>query len=265
MAYTAQLKRVEFVKDYAGQGVSLVEKLYKTARGFVPGFVEPYLVQLEDLAINVSAPYVTVAQDTAEKVLQGVDSHADYALNTLASAVGYTQEVHEKNLGTYNGAKEQYFGVVEGAVKYTKQVLDPNPYIKKVESTAKWAGATAAYYVDPDKIVDTGAEYAVWASSFGPVPTLLELGKPVINTGIETYGSLHDSVVSLPLYKKVLDLGYSTTTSLTKTVAETWPVKTGLEIAYPVVGPLTEPVIGNFTKSKYLKQVAQHLAPTHKA
>lgn len=93
---------------------------------------------------------------------------ADYALNTLASAVGYTQEVHEKNLGTYNGAKEQYFGLVEGAVKYTKQVLDPNPYIKKVESTAKWAGATAASYVDPDKIVDTGAEYAMWASSFGP-------------------------------------------------------------------------------------------------
>jgi hypothetical protein len=27
------------------------------------------------------------------------------------------------------------------------------------------------------------------------VPTLLELGKPVINTGVETYGTVHDSVV----------------------------------------------------------------------
>jgi hypothetical protein len=95
--------------------------------------------------------------------------------------------------------------------------------------------------------------------------TMAQHPSPVTITCHDATCDSSSAAQSLPVYKKVLDLGYSTTTSLTKTVAETWPVKTALEITYPVVGPLTEPVIGNFTKSKYLKQLAQHLAPTHKA
>lgn len=69
----AELKRLEFVKGYAAQGVGIAEGVYKTARGFVPGFVEPYAKQLEETALNVAAPYLTLAQDSAEKVLVTVD------------------------------------------------------------------------------------------------------------------------------------------------------------------------------------------------
>jgi hypothetical protein len=73
MADTTQLKRLAFVQGYASQGYSSAEGVYKTARGFVPSFVEPYAKQAEETAVSLAAPYLTMAQDAADKLLAGVD------------------------------------------------------------------------------------------------------------------------------------------------------------------------------------------------
>lgn len=77
------LKRLDFVKGYAAQGVGIAESIYKTARGFVPSFVEPYAKQLEETALNVAAPYLTLAQDSAEKVLVTVDTQVMHCFFVL--------------------------------------------------------------------------------------------------------------------------------------------------------------------------------------
>eukprot|EP00878_Enallax_costatus_P013364 GHUV01013971.1.p2 GENE.GHUV01013971.1~~GHUV01013971.1.p2 ORF type:complete len:195 (+),score=42.38 GHUV01013971.1:88-585(+) len=157
----AELKRLEFVKGYAAQGASTVEWVYKTARGFVPGFVEPYAKQLEETALNVAAPYLTLAQDSAEKVLVTVDGQVDSSVATLSGAFDYAHGVHEKNMNTFNSAKNQYYSLVETTVNHVKQLLDPTPYVQ-------WASHQVEYYADPDKIVDTGVQYAEKVASFGP-------------------------------------------------------------------------------------------------
>lgn len=74
MADTITLKHLGFVHAYASQGYSLAETVYKTARGFVPSFVEPYAKTAEETAVSVAAPYLTKLQDSAVAVLSGVDS-----------------------------------------------------------------------------------------------------------------------------------------------------------------------------------------------
>jgi hypothetical protein len=87
MADSTQLKRLAFVQGYASQGYSTVESVYKTARGFVPSFVEPYAKQAEETAVSIAAPYLTKAQDAADKLLAGVDSQvSDQALRSVYDA-----------------------------------------------------------------------------------------------------------------------------------------------------------------------------------
>jgi hypothetical protein len=242
----AELKRLEFVKGYVAQGVSITESVYQTARGFVPGFVEPYAKQLEETALNVAAPYLTLAQDSAEKVLVTVDGQVDSTLTTVFGAVDYARGVHESNMKTYNSAKDQYFSVVESTVNHVKQLLDPTPYVQ-------WAGQQVEYYADPDKIVDTGVQYAEKVASFGPVPKVVEIADPLIKTSLKTYGSVHDTVVSLPLYKTAWGLIWSTS----NTLQESWPAQK----LYTVLAPLADPLYSNLTNSKYLKQLETHLKP----
>lgn len=85
----------------------------------------------------------------------------DSTLTTVFGAVDYAKGVHETNMNTFNSAKEQYYSVVESTVNHVKQLLDPTPYVQ-------WASHQVEYYADPDKIVDTGAQYAEKVASFGP-------------------------------------------------------------------------------------------------
>ncbi|WIA42568.1 hypothetical protein OEZ86_008547 [Tetradesmus obliquus] len=250
MADTTQLKRLAFVQGYASQGYSTCEGVYKTARGFVPSFVEPYAKQAEETAVSVAAPYLTKAQDAADKLLAGVDSQVDKSLQTLSGALLYSRDLHEKNMTTFTGAKDQYYGFVEATVNRIKALLDPTPYVQ-------WASGQVEYYVDPDKLVDTSVEYAGKVASFGPVPKVVEIADPLIKTSVKTYGSVHDTVVALPAYKKVWDLVWSTSGSL----QESWPAKKFAEVAYPLLAPLADPVVTNVSNSKYLKQLETHLRP----
>jgi hypothetical protein len=58
-----------YVYGYTG----LAEKAYKTARSFVPSFVEPTVASLEDRVIATAAPVVAKAQDVSDKMLHVAD------------------------------------------------------------------------------------------------------------------------------------------------------------------------------------------------
>jgi hypothetical protein len=73
MATDAPLKRLAFVQGYTGSAITVAENVYKKARTYVPGAVEPYVRTAEDKATQVAAPYLTWAQDTSEKVLRTAD------------------------------------------------------------------------------------------------------------------------------------------------------------------------------------------------
>eukprot|EP00879_Flechtneria_rotunda_P012163 GHRR01012703.1.p1 GENE.GHRR01012703.1~~GHRR01012703.1.p1 ORF type:complete len:188 (+),score=41.98 GHRR01012703.1:340-903(+) len=169
----------------------------------------------------------------------------DYGLNTLDSAVSYGRKLHGKGLDTFNSAKDQYFSFVA-------DLLD-------LDKWTKWTSANVEHYVNPDLIVDTGAEYYSKVASFGPVPKAIEIADPLIHTYVKTYSTVHDKVVSLPIYKKLWELVWGTS----NTLQESWPAKKAIELGYPVVAPIADPVYNNFTKSKYLKQLEAHLKPAH--
>lgn len=247
MADAAPLARLGFLQAYASSALVLAESSYKTARSFVPGFVEPYVQQLEETAVALGAPYLTAAQDTAEKVVRSVDAQVDGLL-------AYSADLHTKNLSTFTSAKDQYFGLVETSLASAKALLDPAPYVS-------WAGDKVAQYADPDKIVDTSLDVAGKVAAFGPVPKVLEIYDPLINAGVKTYGSVHDTVVSLPLYKKLWSLLFATSSTL----QESWAVKKFLEVGYPVVAPVADPLVANVTNSKYIKQLQSHLEPAKDA
>jgi hypothetical protein len=178
----SEFKRLGWVQGYATQATSLANNVYCQARGFVPASLEPFVVQLEETAVSITVPYVTLAQDAAEKVLSSVDAqvcslvfvrcmHCSSAGPWLAcmdlhsgaycfgmlywttlfqvdKSLGLIEGIHSKNIATFNGAKDQAYHYVEGTVNQAKALLDPTPYIH-------WTSDKVATYVNPDKIVDT--------------------------------------------------------------------------------------------------------------
>jgi hypothetical protein len=70
----SEFKRLGWVQGYATQATSLANNVYTQARSFVPASLEPFVVQLEETAVSITVPYVTLAQDAAEKVLSSVDA-----------------------------------------------------------------------------------------------------------------------------------------------------------------------------------------------
>lgn len=248
------LKRLYFLQDYAQLATSTLESGYKTVRGFVPSFVEPYFSQAEDLVTTHGAPYLTWAQDTADKFVRSVDGQVDAFANGLGGVLNYSRDQYGKNMSTFNAAKSEYYGVVESLVNNVKAKLDPTPYIQNAVETGKVYGEKAAYWADPDKVVDLGLEYYTMATSIGPVPKLKSAVEPSF---IKYYTLLHDVVVANPLYKK----GWDVVGATAVTVQGIPIVKKVVDVGYPYAAPFYDPVAANFTKSKYLKQLEAHLKP----
>lgn len=74
---SSEYKRLGWVQSYAAQATSVAGNMYTQARNLVPGFAESYVQQLEETAFKKAVPYVTVAQDTAEKLLSSVDAQVN--------------------------------------------------------------------------------------------------------------------------------------------------------------------------------------------
>jgi len=253
----SSLKRLGFVQGYAQQAATLTESLYKTVRGYVPGFVEPYYGEAENLAATYGAPYLTWAQDTGDKFLKTIDSQLDGLANGAGGALNYSRDLHGKNMSTFNAAKSQYFGIVESLVNSVKAKLDPSPYVQKAVDTGKVVGEKAAVWVDPDKVVDLGVDYYKKAASYGPAPKIISTVEPYVPLLTKYYTAIHDVLVSNALYKSAWELVFSTATK-----AQEFPlVKKAVDVGYPIAAPFYDPVAANFTKSKYLKQLEEHLKP----
>lgn len=250
---TLELKRLGFVKSYAAWALGMGESTYKAARGFVPAFADPYIAQAEDAAVSYAAPLVASANDKAAELLSAVDAKLDGALGAVDGTLQYSRDLHAKNMSSFASAKEGAFGFVEGYVNATKAALDPQRYVDYAAGIGKSVVDTIAAYADPDKLVAAASTLYQRFSSQGPLLKVLELADPVITASQSQYGKMHGMLVGQPLYKKL----YETVSSVPAKVADTALYRKG----YPLVAPVADPVISNFTKSKVIKQLDAHLKP----
>lgn len=241
-----ELKLLGFVKAYAAAAVATGEAVYKKARTFVPSPLAPYVVTLEDKAAAISAPYVSLATDKAAYALAFADGK-------VSSVLDYSRELHSKNMGSFSSAKESYFSAVEGAVNATKAALDPQRYVAYATDLGKSVVDTVVAYADPDKLVAAATSAYEKLAGIGPVPKVLELADPLISAGTTQYTKAHDLLVMQPLYKKLYDTA-ATLPGKAKDTAIFGKV-------YPLVAPLADPVAANFTNSKVIKQLDEHLKP----
>jgi hypothetical protein len=75
----SDLKRLSWLQAYAAQATGLAGNVYTQARGMVPGFAEGFVNQVEDATVSLAAPYLTLATDSAAKVLSSVDAQVGAA------------------------------------------------------------------------------------------------------------------------------------------------------------------------------------------
>ncbi|GBF96333.1 hypothetical protein Rsub_09403 [Raphidocelis subcapitata] len=236
MAGTEQLelKRLGFIKNYASLALSAGEGVYKRARGFVPSAVEPYVSQAEDSAVATAAPYAALANDKAAEVLAAVDAKVESLLGAVTSSLDFSRDLHSKNMSSFAAAKESAYGLVEAYVNAAKSALDPARYVEAATGFGKAVVGAVAAYADPDKAVDLLSNAYDKLAAQGP-------SERHIWGGVQ------------PLYKKI----YETATTLPSLVADTTLYRRG----YPLVAPVADPVLTNFSKSKVLKQLEDHLKP----
>lgn len=255
MAGTEQLelKRLGFIKNYASLALSAGEGVYKRARGFVPSAVEPYVSQAEDSAVATAAPYAALANDKAAEVLAAVDAKVESLLGAVTSSLDFSRDLHSKNMSSFAAAKESAYGLVEAYVNAAKSALDPARYVEAATGFGKAVVGAVAAYADPDKAVDLLSNAYDKLAAQGPIPKILEIADPFITLGQSKYVQAHDIIVVQPLYKKI----YETATTLPSLVADTTLYRRG----YPLVAPVADPVLTNFSKSKVLKQLEDHLKP----
>lgn len=241
-----ELKLLAFVKTYAAAAVAKGESLYKKARTFVPAAVDPYVVTLEDKAAAISAPYVSLATDKAAEALSFADTK-------VSSVLEYSRELHSKNMGSFSAAKDSYFSTVEGLVNAAKAALDPSRYVAYATDLGKSLSTAVAAYVDPDKAAASLTSLYEKLAAVGPAPKVLELASPYISAGTTQYTKAHDLLVGQPLYKKLYDTAFALPAKVQETAL--------FGKVYPLVAPVTDPVVSNFTNSKVLKQLDDHLKP----
>lgn len=255
MAGTEQLelKRLGFIKTYASKALSAGEGVYKRVRGFVPAAAEPYVSQVEDSAVAYAAPYAALANDKAAEVLAAVDAKFESLLGAVTSSLDFSRDLHSKNMSSFASAKESAYGLVEGYVNAAKAAVDPTRYVEAATGFGKAVVGAIAAYADPDKAVDFLAAAYDKVAAQGPMPKLLEIADPLITIGQSKYAQAHDLLVVQPLYKKL----YETAATLPSKVADTTLYRRG----YPLVAPVADPVLTNFSKSKVLKQLEDHLKP----
>lgn len=253
MVQELELKRLGFVRSYASAAVTRGEGLYKTARGFVPSFVEPYVARLEDSATAVAAPLVVQVQDKAAGLLAAVDVKVDSLAATLSSTLDYGRELHAANMSSFGAARASYYSLVEGAVTSTRAVLDPQRYMAYASGVGKAVRDALVAHADPDKAVAAASNVYDKIASRGPVLKALELADPLITVGQTQYTKAHDVLVMQPLYKRI----YDTAATLPAKVSDTTIYKK----TYPLVAPVADPVYSNFANSKVIKQLDEHLKP----
>lgn len=252
-----ELKRLGFVKTYASSALSKGESFYKTARGFVPSFAEAFTVQFEDKLAAFSAPIVTKANDKVADALTFTDSKLDSAVGYVNSTLDYSRDLHSKNMSSFAAAKESAYGFVEGYVNATKAALDPKVYVDRATALGKTLVDAVVEYTDPDKLVALATATYDTLVTKTPVSKIVDIAEPFVNAGQSGYLKAHDFLVSAPAYKKLYDTAVSLATVVPAKLQDT-PV---YSTVYPYVAPVADPVITNFTKSKVIKQIEEHIKP----
>lgn len=261
----APLKRLNFVADTLSSAQNIAGSTYKSARQYTPGFVEPYVSRAEETVVGYSAPVVNYAQDVGEKVLRTADGTIDQALGRsqakLQGGVQGASDLHNKNLHKYNQARDEYYQFVENLLEWAKAKLSPYPYIAAAADTVKAVINKVWELTDPDVAVETVQEAWVRFSKIPLVAKLLEVNQPIVDLLYKQYYTVHEYLVTSPLYKKAVDTGLQVGTTVTGIVENNYFFKRGKAIFYPYVAPVADPVYERVQNSKYINQLVTHFKP----
>jgi Rubber elongation factor protein (REF) len=84
MEQNDQLKKLQFVPEYGSKGYSMATNVYSTAKDRLPASLKAKVDQVEESVTEVSAPYITKAQDKGAELLKIVD---DQVSKTVFSSV----------------------------------------------------------------------------------------------------------------------------------------------------------------------------------
>lgn len=87
----SDLKRLSWLQAYAAQATGMAGNIYTQARAMVPGFAEGFVNQVEDTTVSLAAPYLTLATDSAAKVLSSVDAQVGVLVSFQSAMDNITQ------------------------------------------------------------------------------------------------------------------------------------------------------------------------------
>lgn len=259
------LKRLAFVPDVAEKAAHTAASVYNTSKTYVPANLKPRLESVEERVSNLSAPYVTKAQDAGSELLKAMDSKVDQAVGQ-ASAVyqsntSYLQQqldkqkqFHAANLESYRTAREQYLKKVEDSVDFLKQ----HGLTGAAKAAADEVGSKLAEAKKlPGYMVHQVQEAVERLLSFPPVHKLLEAARPQLDAAYSTYAKYHDSVVGSVRYKQTYDLALQ----VMGRVQSTGLYQTAMTRLYPMVQPYADPAYDAVVSSDYYKVAVEHLRP----
>jgi hypothetical protein len=68
------LKKLAFVPEYGSKGYSMATNVYSTTKEKLPASLKAKVDQIEETVTEVSAPYITKAQDKGTEILKIVDN-----------------------------------------------------------------------------------------------------------------------------------------------------------------------------------------------
>jgi len=266
------LKRLQLVQDGASYLVGYTgyaEKLYKTARGFIPSFVEPTVATVEDRVIAATAPVVAKAQDVSDKMLHIADEQVDYILNTadktlsggkktVEDSLGGVKALHDTNVKTFKEATTAYFEYVKAISDWARDKLNPIKGGQLALDTLNLAMQKAKEATDPDVAAKMAVDAWNTFSSVPVVAKVLDTADPVTKVALNSFYKLHDSLVSWPLYSVVVNQGANTL----KWATSTTPYRLGAQLVYPLVQPVADPALTRINNSKVINAALQYWKPT---
>lgn len=245
-------KRLGFVETYAVSSAEFVDKVYKTAREYVPVNVKPYVEKAEETIAAKAAPYLASGQDFGGKALHTVDSQVDYYVSS-ASKLMSAKVSDEQNKASYYAAMKSYFDAVMKTGDYASEKLSSTKPVQTAHEILISAVTKAKTMVDPKKAIETVHQAWLGFINVPPVAALLATPGRTTQATLAYLDAAKNTLVANPAYKKAVD---NTSASLSY-IMETAPVKT----ANSFIGPYAAPVIEHVSKSPHIKAAMDYFKP----
>nr|AEW43286.1 major lipid droplet protein [Dunaliella parva] len=265
-----QLRRLGFVRSYAGSAASLLAPILLTVQSFGDRVLES--VGTKESLAAYTTPLLERTTDIGDSLLSTVDQQVDYMLNTgnsmvrttsqtVTDSVSGVRDIHNSNLSYLSNAFQTLLTNLQRTTDWAIENLNP---VRIAHTGSDWAKATfvrAQELLDPDTLYNFLQERWAAVSSIPVVKGMLDTAQPITNASWSAFVGLHDFLVNSSLYKFSVDSGFSAW----GWAKSTTPYKLGMQYLYPIVQPVADPAIHKVSSSKVVNSVLDYWAPTPNA